>query len=87
DLQPLGQNIADKVSSYYHFTQRHYDSADCDRHYRVCTAVPYKAPPAAGKPERYMLEGNAGMEKINDALLQHLSAGSPPENVAIGYQT
>ena len=46
DLQPLGPNIADKGSAFYHFTQRQYDSADGERHYRVWTAVPDKAPPA-----------------------------------------
>lgn len=78
DLQPLGPNIADKGSAYYHFTQRQYDSADGERHYRVWTAVPDKAPPAAGYPVLYMLDGNAVMDKLNDALLQQLSAGSPP---------
>lgn len=87
DLQPLGPNIADKGSAYYHFTQRQYDSADGERHYRVWTAVPDKAPPAAGYPVLYMLDGNAVMDKLNDALLQQLSAGSPPVIVAIGYQT
>ena len=45
DLQPLGPNIADKGSAFYHFTQRQYDSADGERHYRVWTAVPDKTPP------------------------------------------
>ncbi|ORU02192.1 Salmochelin siderophore protein IroE, partial [Klebsiella pneumoniae] len=57
DLQPLGPNIADKGSAFYHFTQRQYDSADGERHYRVWTAVPDKAPPAAGYPVLYMLDG------------------------------
>lgn len=87
DLQPLGPNIADKGSAFYHFTQRQYDSADGERHYRVWTAVPDKAPPAAGYPVLYMLDGNAVMDKLNDAFLQQLSAGSPPVIVAIGYQT
>ena len=87
DLQPLGPNIADKGSAFYHFTQRQYDSADGERHYRVWTAVPDKAPPAAGYPVLYMLDGNAVMDKLDDAFLQQLSAGSPPVIVAIGYQT
>lgn len=49
--------------------------------------MPDKAPPAAGYPVLYMLDGNAVMDKLNDALLQQLSAGSPPVIVAIGYQT
>ena len=87
DLQPLGPNIADKGSAFYHFTQRQYDSADGERHYRVWTAVPDKAPPAAGYPVLYMLDGNAVMDKLDDAFLQQLFAGSPPVIVAIGYQT
>ncbi|CAM4058799.1 alpha/beta hydrolase [Klebsiella quasivariicola] len=87
DLQPLGPNIADKGSAFYHFTQRQYDSVDGARHYRVWTAVPNKAPPAAGYPVLYMLDGNAVMDKLSDAFLQQLSAGSPPVIVAIGYQT
>lgn len=87
DLQPLGPDIADKGSAFYHFTQRQYDSADGERHYRVWTAVPDKAPPAAGYPVLYMLDGNAVMDKLDDAFLQQLFAGSPPVIVAIGYQT
>lgn len=87
DLQPLGPNIPDKGSAFYHFTQRQYDSADGERHYRVWTAVPDKAPPAAGYPVLYMLDGNAVMDKLDDAFLQQLFAGSPPVIVAIGYQT
>ncbi len=87
DLQSLGPNIADKGSAFYHFTQRQYDSADGERHYRVWTAVPDKAPPAAGYPVLYMLDGNAVMDKLDDAFLQQLFAGSPPVIVAIGYQT
>ena len=87
DLQPLGPNIEDKGSAFYHFTQRQYDSADGERHYRVWTAVPDKAPPAAGYPVLYMLDGNAVMDKLDDAFLQQLFAGSPPVIVAIGYQT
>ena len=90
DLQPLGPNIADKGSAYYHFTQRQYDSADGERHYRVWTAVPDKAPPAAGYPVLYMLDGNAVMDKLNDALLQQLPAGDRryrlPDNAALRYR-
>jgi predicted alpha/beta superfamily hydrolase len=34
----------------------------------VWTAVPDKAPPAAGYPVLYMLDGNAVMDKLNDAF-------------------
>lgn len=74
DLQPLGPNIADKGSAFYHFTQRQYDSVDGERHYRVWTAVPNKAPPATGYPVLYMLDGNAVMDKLSDAFLQQFSS-------------
>ena len=87
DLQPLGPNIADKGSAFYHFTQRQYDSADGERHYRVWTAVPDKAPPAAGYPVLYMLDGNAVMDRVSDSLLAQLTQKTPPVIVAVGYQT
>lgn len=46
-----------------------------------------QSPPAAGYPVLYMLDGNAVMDKLDDAFLQQLFAGSPPVIVAIGYQT
>ena len=48
------------------------------RYDRVWTAVPDKTPPAAGYPVLYMLDGNAVMDKLDDAFLQQLFAGSPP---------
>ena len=50
DMQPLGPNIADKGSAFYHFSVNSFDSADGSRHYRVWTAVPNKAAPASGYP-------------------------------------
>ena len=87
DMTPLGPNIADKGSAFYHFTVNTFDSADGKRRYRVWTAVPNKAPPAAGYPVIYTLDGNAVMDRLSDALLATLSAASPPVIVAVGYQT
>jgi predicted alpha/beta superfamily hydrolase len=87
NMTPLGPNIADKGSAYYHFSISKYDSADGQRHYKVWTAVPDKAPPPSGYPMITMLDGNAVMDRLTDPLLQKLSAGNPPVLVVVGYQT
>lgn len=87
DMQPLGPSIADKGSAVYHFSVNQFDSADGSRHYRVWTAVPNKAAPASGYPVLYMLDGNAVMDRLDEALLRQLADKSPPVIVAVGYQT
>ncbi|MCR5945781.1 alpha/beta hydrolase [Salmonella enterica subsp. houtenae] len=87
DMQPLGPNIADKGSAYYHFRVNDFQSADGARHYRVWTAIPNKAAPPSGYPVLYMLDGNAVMDRLPEALLKQLADHSPPVIVAIGYQT
>lgn len=87
DMTPLGPNIADKGSAFYHFSISTFDSADGKRHYKVWTAVPTKQPPKAGFPVLYMLDGNAVMDRLSDAFLKKLSEQSPPVLVVIGYQT
>ena len=87
DMTPLGPNIADTGSAYYHFSTQTFDSADGNRHYKVWIAQPDKAPPAAGYPVIYMLDGNAVMNKLSEPLLQQLSQGNPPLLVVVGYQT
>lgn len=87
DMSPLGPNIADKGSAFYHFSVRTFDSADGKRHYKVWTGIPNKTPPASGYPAVYMLDGNAVMDRLSEAFLQTLSQHNPPVLVAIGYQT
>lgn len=87
DMQPLGPNIADKGSGYYHFRVNDFQSADGARHYRVWTAIPNKAAPPSGYPVLYMLDGNAVMDRLPETLLKQLADHSPPVIVAIGYQT
>lgn len=87
DMSPLGPNIADKGSAFYHFSVRTFDSTDGKRHYKVWTGIPNKAPPASGYPAVYLLDGNAVMDRLSDAFLQTLSQHNPPVIVAIGYQT
>ncbi|HHV1414448.1 catecholate siderophore esterase IroE, partial [Escherichia coli] len=57
DMRPLGPNIADKGSVFYHFSVTSFDSVDGTRHYRVWTAVPNTTAPASGYPILYMLDG------------------------------
>lgn len=87
DMTPLGPNIADKGSAYYHFSVSTFDSVDGRRHYKVWTGVPDKRPPPSGYPVLYLLDGNAAMDKLSEPLLKQLSAGTPPAIVAVGYQT
>jgi len=87
DMAPLGPNIADRGSAYYHFTQKQFASRDGKRHYNVWTGVPNKSAPPGGFPVLYMLDGNAAMDKLSEAFLQQLFAANPPVLVAVGYQT
>ncbi|MDU7188019.1 MAG: Salmochelin siderophore protein IroE, partial [Klebsiella sp.] len=63
DMRPLGPNIADRGSAYYHFNVAYFDSLDGERHYKVWTAIPNAAPPAQGYPILYALDGNAVMDR------------------------
>ncbi len=87
DMTPLGPNIADKGSSFYHFSVSKFDSVDGKRHYKVWTGIPDKTPPASGSPVLYMLDGNAVMDRLSDELLKKLSERTPPVLIVIGYQT
>lgn len=87
DMTPLGPNIADKGSEFYHFSVSRFDSLDGKRHYKVWIGVPDKKPPVSGFPVLYMLDGNAVMDRLSDELLKKISKKTPPVIVAIGYQT
>lgn len=87
DMAPLGPNIADRGSAFYHFRVENFDSADGRRHYRVWTGIPDKKAPASGYPILYMLDGNAVMDRLSELLLKQLAEKSPPVIVAVGYQT
>ena len=86
-MRPLGPNIADKGSVFYHFSATSFDSVDGTRHYRVWTAVPNTTAPASGYPILYMLDGNAVMDRLDDELLKTIVRKTPPVIVAVGYQT
>ncbi|EIZ2109164.1 alpha/beta hydrolase [Salmonella enterica] len=87
NMTPLGPNISDRGSAFYHFSVSKFDSVDGKRHYKLWIGVPDKRPPASGFPVLYMLDGNAVMDRLSDDLLKMLSSKNPPVIVAIGYQT
>lgn len=87
NMSPLGPNIAEKGSTFYHFTVNNFNSADGKRHYRVWTGIPDKAPPVAGYPVLYMLDGNAVMDRLSDGLLETASEHNPAVLIVTGYQT
>lgn len=87
NMTPLGPNIADKGSEFYHFSVSRFDSVDGKRHYKVWIGVPDKKPPVSGFPVLYMLDGNAVMDRLSDEFLKEISKKTPPVIVAIGYQT
>lgn len=82
----VGPTIADVGSAYYRFEQVSVTSSDGARVYRVQIAVPRKSAGPAGYPVAYLLDGDAAMARIDEALLSQLNAGDPPVIVAVGYQ-
>ncbi len=80
----LGSTVADRPSASYGFSALRLDSADAQRHYRVRIATPKAAPPAAGYPVVYLLDGNAALMELDERLLDSLSThGAAPVLVFI----
>lgn len=69
----------------YRFESFTLDSADAQRHYQVWVGVPEQAPPKAGYPVLYMLDGNAAFDGLSPELLNSLDHGQAPLLVALGY--
>jgi len=69
----IGSTVADRPSASYVFSALRLDSADGQRHYRVRIATPKAAPPAAGHPVVYLLDGNAALMELDERLLDSLS--------------
>lgn len=80
-------DITVRGSAHYTFETLMLDAAGEGRRYRVHIARPRQAPPAAGHPAVFLLDGNAAIEALDDALLGELAAAGPPVIVAIGYDT
>ncbi|WP_184650489.1 alpha/beta hydrolase [Xanthomonas euroxanthea] len=80
----IGSTVADRPSASYVFSAVRLDSADGQRHYRVRIATPKAAPPAAGYPVVYLLDGNAALMELDERLLDSLSThGDAPVLVFI----
>lgn len=87
-LEPSQQpDIMALGSAHYRFETLLLEAPDGERRYRVHIALPRLAPPAAGYPAIFLLDGNAAIEALDDELLGELAAAGPPVIVAIGYDT
>jgi predicted alpha/beta superfamily hydrolase len=85
--RPMGMTVADQGSAYYDFTHVDLEAQDGARHYRVWLGVPQKPAPPGGHPVVYLLDGNAALAELSEALLRELDGLEPPVIVAIGYAT
>ncbi|CAI1869028.1 Ferri-bacillibactin esterase BesA [Serratia quinivorans] len=82
----IGVTVADSPSPDYQFSDLRFNSADGQRHYRIRIAQPRNAPPAAGYPVVYLLDGNAVLMELNASLLARLAAQKqPPVLVLLSY--
>nr|WP_314526583.1 alpha/beta hydrolase-fold protein [uncultured Brevundimonas sp.] len=82
----VDRTIADVGSAYYGFERLSVTSEDGARVYRIWIAIPKKAAPAGGYPVAWLLDGDAALARIDEALLARLDAGDPPVIVTIGYE-
>lgn len=85
--RPMEPTIADTGSAFYRFQRFNLWSQDSKRHYRIILGIPNRPAPAAGYPAFYMLDGNAALGTLDEALLAELDRTGPPLLVAIGYET
>ena len=71
--------------SGYRFHTLDFPAADGRPALRVYAGIPEAAPPAAGFPALFALDGNALPELLNTATLRRLAAEAPTVLVLIGY--
>jgi hypothetical protein len=82
----IGVTVADTQSPDYQFSDLRFNSADGQRHYRIRIVQPRIAPPPAGYPVIYFLDGNAVLMELNASLLARLaSQKQPPVLVLLSY--
>lgn len=87
-LEPGSQpDIVARGSLHYTFETLLLEAPGGERRYRIQIARPRLPPPTAGYPAVFLLDGNAAIEALDDALLGELAAAGPPVIVAIGYDT
>lgn len=77
-----GVTVADTGAPGWRFEQFRVASADGQRRYRIRVAVPLRAPPPAGFPVAYLLDGNAALMETDATLLAELSAAPRPPLIA-----
>jgi len=85
--QPMDTQILQRQDLPYTFNTLDVDSADGLRHYRVWIGKPRQPAPARGYPSLWILDGNAAVGVLDEALLKRLANGRAPLLVALGYQT
>jgi predicted alpha/beta superfamily hydrolase len=82
----IGVTVADTSSPDYQFSDLPITSVDGQRRYRIRIAQPRIAPPTAGYPVVYLLDGNAVLMELNASLLARLAAQKqPPVLVLLSY--
>lgn len=75
----IGHTVADSGAPGYRFETIRLPSSDGARHYRIRIAIPRESPPATGYPLAWLLDGNAALMEVDQALMKQLSeAASPP---------
>ena len=85
--QTMDTRILQRQDLPYSFETLDLDAVDGQRHYRIWVGRPRQPAPPQGYPSLWMLDGNAALGALDDALLKRLGKGSAPLLVAIGYQT
>jgi predicted alpha/beta superfamily hydrolase len=80
-------DLAARTSAHYTFVTSTLEAPAGGRRYRIQIALPRQVAPAMGYPSVFLLDGNAAVEALDDALLGELAAANPPVVVAIGYDT
>lgn len=84
--QRIGRTVADAPPAGWRIDDVRLRSADGERAYRVRLLVPERAPPAAGFPVLWMLDGNAVLMTLDAQLLGRVAASAQPPVIAlIGY--
>lgn len=82
-----GPGVVERGSAFYRFDTRSLESRDGERRYRITVGTPRRKAPATGYPPLYLLDGNAALAELDQALLAALAKGEAPLLVAIGYET
>lgn len=83
----MDRSLLQRQDLPYRFSAVDLDSVDGQRHYRLWLGRPLQAPPAAGYPVVWMLDGNAAVGALDASTLRRLADGDAPLLVAIGYRT